>query len=601
MNMQVFPSCVIGVAMAAMPLAPAALASSSAVSSARLTAVSIPATESRDAVPVRFAPAGQDLRATISEDLTRLLATTAPTESVPVLLFLRERVDLTAYSGRRDESTKLIRELQAIAASTQPPILARLRAIGVKGDLRSFWITNAISFEATSVVIREISQWPDVVDLDFDAPGAAPDVDVAGEGDPLLVAPTWSIEKIRADEVWSTFGLTGAGIVLGSMDTGFAPSHPALAGKWRGGSNSWRDLVNGLPDPYDDHGHGTHTIGTLVGGDGDGPLTFDIGVAFGARFIAVKVLDENNAFSSSSIVIAGAQWILDPDGDPETADFPHVVNNSWYFFSPTFTGYYNTVAAWRAAGIVPVFCIGNEGPGAQTTRAPAHYNNCIGVGGTDASDSNYDFTSWGPSPSGTSYPADRRKPELSAPGELVLSSVPSGGYQSWSGTSMAAPHVAGTIALMLEANPILAYGGLLALLEETAVDLGDPDYDYIFGYGRIDAYEAVVRTVASAPSTASLPAAPRLEAWPNPFSSGVSLRLPGLEGIHSVLEVLDPAGRRLRTVSSPTDGLWFWDGLDQAGRRVTPGVYFVRVSPGTASATVRQHGIDATRVVRVRE
>lgn len=534
--------------------------------------------------------------ATISADLSRVLAETGLAESVPVLLFLRETVDLSDYSGHRDDSPRLIRDLQSIAAATQPRVLERLRAIGVSGEVQSFWITNAISFRATPGMIHAISEWTDVGSLDIDAPGAAPQVELAPEGDPSLTAPTWSIDKIRADEVWSTFGLIGTGIVFGSMDTGVSANHPALVGKWRGGANSWLDLVNGLPDPYDDHGHGTHTIGTLVGGDGDGPLTLDIGVAFGARFIAVKVLDEFNSFSSSSIVIAGAQWILDPDGDPETIDSPHVVNNSWYFFSATFTGYYSTVAAWRAAGIIPVFCIGNEGPGAQTTRSPAHYNNCIGVGGTDSMDSYYDFTSRGPSPSGASFPADRRKPDLSAPGESVLSSIPGGGYQSWSGTSMATPHVAGTIGLMLEANPSMTYDDLLSALKETAVDVGDPDYDYIFGYGRIDAYEAL-RRVTDVPPSASLPVSVRIEAWPNPFGNGVNLRLPARAGSFTAIEVLDPAGRRLRTVSNSIESSWYWDGLDQAGRSVAPGVYFVRVRPETSVRTQ----VAGVRVVRVLE
>jgi subtilisin family serine protease len=144
---------------------------------------------------------------------------------------------------------------------------------------------------------------------------------------------------VRADQVWSTYGLDGTGIVVGSMDTGFDPLHPALQGKWRGGANSWRDIVNGSPTPYDDNGHGTHTIGTMVGGDGPGPFTFDVGLAYNARFIAVKVLDAGNAFSSASTVIGGAQWILDPDANPATDDFPDVVNNSWLFNDPTFDGF----------------------------------------------------------------------------------------------------------------------------------------------------------------------------------------------------------------------------------------------------------------------
>src|SRR5262249_10502120 len=154
-------------------------------------------------------------------------------------------------------------------------------------------------------LLDELAALPGVDHVDFDEPvtmgEAVPD-------EAALLNPGWNVTKVHAPDVWSGPGYDGTGVLIGSMDTGFDPSHPALAGKWRGGTNSWIDIINGLPSPYDDHGHGTHTIGTMVGGDGAGPFASDIGVAYGAHFISAKVLDATNSFSSSSIVEAGAQW-----------------------------------------------------------------------------------------------------------------------------------------------------------------------------------------------------------------------------------------------------------------------------------------------------
>jgi hypothetical protein len=183
--------------------------------------------------------------------------------------------------------------------------------------------------------------------------------------------------------------------------------------------------------------------------------------------------------------------MMDPDGNPGTNDFPAAINNSWLFFSRGYTGFYSAVDAWRSIGIIPVFCAANFGPGPGTTRSPADYNNCISVGGTNSADGKYTNTSEGPSPAGPDFPADQRKPDFSAPGELVISSVPGGGFGSWSGTSMATPHITGTVALMLEANSSLTYDQIYAILKKATVDLGPSGYDSVFGYGRINTLKSV--------------------------------------------------------------------------------------------------------------
>ena len=148
--------------------------------------------------------------------------------------------------------------------------------------------------------------------------------------------------------------------------------HPDLAGK----VVAWRDFVNGRPTPYDDEGHGTHTIGTMVGGAAGGA---PIGVAPGARVVVAKALDHNGAATISTL-LAAAQWITDPDGIPSTADFPTVVNASWGTpAGPADDALLPLIRRWRELGIVPVFAAGNTGP-RGSVGLPAAYPETFAVG-----------------------------------------------------------------------------------------------------------------------------------------------------------------------------------------------------------------------------
>ncbi len=529
-----------------------------------------------------LAPGVSGWAVTLSPDLEQRIARLRVDETVPVILTLQDRVDLGAFRGGRAGARHLIAALRNKASQAQAPVLALLRDRGRLEGSRSFWINNSIALRVTEPLLRELAEHQAIERIDFDEP-----VFFAEEsGLDAVQSAEWGLTMIRADLVWSTYGFDGTGIVVGSMDTGFDPTHPALVGKWRGGTNSWTDIINGQPNPYDDHGHGSHTIGTMVGGDGAGPSADDIGVAYNARFISAKVLDQFNSFSSASIVISGAQWMLDPDGNALTDDFPEVINNSWLFFTATYTGFHSTVAAWRSAGIIPVFCIGNNGPGASTTRPPGNYNNTIGVGAVDASDVIASFSSRGPSPAGAAFPADQRKPELSAPGDLVRSSVPGGTYQSWSGTSMASPHVAGTVALMLQGNPALIYDDIRTKLIDSAADLGAVGYDHNYGYGRIDAFDAVTDAVTDVPTLPGA-AGPRLFLAPNPFRDQVRLTFSG--GTEAArIEIFDLQGRRIWSASpgSPTGAL-IWNGRDASGGVIPPGIFLVRFSDA-GNATTRR-------------
>ncbi len=534
------------------------------------------------ALPCGASPAAS--AAVLTPDLAARAAALAPGGEIPVLIRFSERVDPAAFRHGRAGAPGLIRALRATAAHAQASALALLRSRGRAERARTLWIDDAIAVRATPALLEDLARLPGVERIEVDEPVRFAG-DVPSPADALT--SSWNLATIGVPAVWSTYGYDGTGVVIGSMDTGVDTSHAAIGAKWRGGANSWFDAVNGQPAPYDDHGHGTHTIGTLVGGDGPGPFPTDIGVAYGARFIAAKVLDLDNSFSTASTVIAGAQWMLDPDGNPDTDDFPQIVSNSWYFSSQTYTGFHATVDAWRAAGIIPVFCIGNYGPGAGTTRPPGNYDNVIGVGATDAADAIASFSSRGPSPSGGAFPHDHRKPDLCAPGVAVLSSVPGGSYQSWNGTSMATPHVAGTIALLLQAHPGLDYGTVRGLLLSTAVDLGAAGYDDDYGYGRLDAFAAVTAGGVGVAAPARPPGV-ELSARPNPSSGAMSFQWAAPAAGPVALGVFDVQGRRVARAAADAGATSLrWDGCDDSGATAPPGLYFVRCSDGRTTRTAR--------------
>jgi bacillopeptidase F len=308
----------------------------------------------------------------------------------------------------------------------------------------------------------------------------------------------WNIIQINADDVWTQHGITGTGVLVASIDSGVQYNHPALVNQYAGNTGSgfdhsfhWYDATTAgaAGTPYDDNGHGTHTMGTIAGGDGPGPFADDIGVAPGANWISVK------AFSAAGTGLTGDihaafEWILAPcpagvqPGNPgcDPAKAPAVVNNSWGNDNGAYTEFLADVQALRAAGIWPEFSAGNNGSGAGTIGSPGSFAESFATGATDSNDLIASFSSRGPSPL-----TNEIKPDVVAPGVGVRSSVPGGGYNSFNGTSMASPHSTGLAALMLSAAPNLDLDAIENIMRDTAVDLGPPGPDMDYGYGRIDA------------------------------------------------------------------------------------------------------------------
>ncbi len=428
---------------------------------------------------------------TISDALQRKLSLLRKGETISVIVQCSQRSNLKQYKQGRTSAPEMITSLKNISEQNHAKLKSILINQGYKGEMISFWINNTFVLDVTQSLADTIATLPYVANIFENERVVSEDSSLRNGSSfsPTSFNAGWNIKKIKADSVWQIYGINGNSILIGSMDTGVDTTHPSIAPKWRNGDYGWYDAISGNPYPYDDDGHGTHTTGTLIGGDGPGPDTNDIGVAYGATFISAKML--TSGFASIAQVTGAAQWMLDPDGNSATNDFPQVINNSWFSNTRGSTWFVDAATAWRTAGIIPVFCAANFGPSTSSTRSPGDYANCISVGATNVDDNRYGATSVGPSPVGTSFPSDRRKPDISAPGQDVRSCARGGGFAISSGTSMATPHVTGTIALMLQANPNLTYDEVFYILQKTSVDLGDSAYDYVFGYGRIDALNAV--------------------------------------------------------------------------------------------------------------
>ena len=325
-------------------------------------------------------------------------------------------------------------------------------------------------------------------------------------GAPASSAPTeLNIELVNAPAMWS-LGFTGQGVVVANLDSGVDVTHPDLAARWRGGSNSWFDPYGQHPTtPTDLSGHGTATMGVMVGGDAGGS---SIGMAPGATWIAAKIFNDSGTATATAIHSA-LQWVLDPDGNPATADAPQVVNNSWAYGTPGCNlEFQPDLQALRAAEIVPVFAAGNYGPGSSTSVSPANYPEALAVGATSNADVVYSVSGRGPSACGE---ASSIYPEVVAPGVNIHTADLYGMYQTASGTSLAAPQVAGALALLLSAHQGLTASAQASALTGSGRDLGTAGPDNSYGYGRLDVLAAQDWLVANPPPI------------PAPTTSGVSL------------------------------------------------------------------------------
>lgn len=451
-----------------------------------------------------------------------------------VLVYLKEQADLAPARSIRSKEGKgrfVFAELTAVAERTQGDLLKSLAGEpGIR--VQPFHIVNAVLVEGASPeLVKRLAARPDVARISADA---STPIDLGRltpeEEDEVQAAEATraigdNITATGADRVWTELGVRGEGIVVAGQDTGYAWAHPALKASYRGWDGSaadhrysWHDSIHGgasnpcgfdAPAPCDDQGHGTHTMGTIVGDDGG---ENKIGMAPAAKWIGCRNMNKGSGKPSTYLecfefFLAPYPQGTDPraEGRPELA--PHVMNNSWGCDGSEGcrgSEFVQALGNLQAAGVFVVASAGNSGAGCGTINAqPASLSDAtLSVGAHNHRNGKIaSFSSRGPS----SFDG-KIGPDVTAPGVSIRSSVKSGGYDGamWSGTSMAGPHVVGQIALLWSAVPALKgnFSETVRVVTQSAKPTtstqscgGTPGTaipNNTFGWGTIDAYASVL-------------------------------------------------------------------------------------------------------------
>jgi bacillopeptidase F len=410
-------------------------------------------------------------------------------------LFLPNAILVTTASGRHQAVADALAGVASVKAVTEN------RTWSVQGaeDRVTTGAAGAAAGAALLAYARGFIDGPAFLD-----PAAVQRRIVAGV-EPDAPGPEWGVAKVRAPEAWRQ-GIDGSGVTIGIVDTGLDAEHPAIRPHYRGtaadGTIShdyhWYDPFQGRAVAYDDGGHGTHVAGSAAGGS----ETRAIGVAPGAKLIAAKAIN-GRGYNTTDATLKALQFMLAPtrtDGsDPNPAMGADVVNNSWGNADQADDTFVDTFAALKAAGIDVVSAAGNSGPREGTVSPPGSYPGYLSVAATTDRDAVASFSSRGPSRFAR---PDEMTPNVAAPGAGIVSAAPGGRYQRMSGTSMAAPHVAGAVALLRQAAPQATHEQLVEALTRTAVDIDRPGPDNASGFGRIDvpaAIDHIRQSVASDP------------------------------------------------------------------------------------------------------
>jgi len=415
----------------------------------------------------------------------------------------------TPYQAELRKKSAVVSTLRNTALESQGGVkkyLDKQKQGGYVKKVKSFYIVNSMAVIATKEVMEKVASFGEVekvaanekVQLIQPVPKTKTSTQIKRTADPSSIE--WNIDRVQAPKAWN-MGINGTGVVVANIDTGVQEDHPALANKYRGynpadpshpdNTFNWFDAVAGQPAPYDDQGHGTHTMGTMVGSEPNGAN--QIGVAPGAKWIAVKAFSPDGA--DNETLLSAGEWILAPkdaEGNPHPEMAPDVVNNSWGGGPDLNEWYRPMVQAWKAADIFPEFSAGNSGdvgvPGSIAN--PGNYPESFATAATDNNNHLAFFSSRGPSP------YSEMKPDISAPGVNIRSSWPGGNYKSEDGTSMAGPQVSAIVALVKQANPSLTVDQIAQILKDTAQPITDNEYTKApnngYGYGLVNAYRAVL-------------------------------------------------------------------------------------------------------------
>lgn len=537
-------------------------------------------------------------------------------KTLPFVLFLNQQADISGAQrifGKEAKGQFVYEQLTRFAQSSQTELLAKLDALQLPHQ--SFWLINAIKSEGTLADIQSLSTSKTVRFVAFDAPIKKATAEMPFEAENYIPnANAWGIDKIKAPDAWAA-GATGQNVVVAGQDTGYRWEHEALKAKYRGWNGTtashdynWHDAIReeftenspganpcglNVSAPCDDDGHGTHTMGTMVGST---PAE-GIGVAPDAKWIACRNMDSGNGRLTSYMECF--QWFLAPtkiDGTgADVSKAPHVINNSWYCDVTEGCNTSNVapmetlIQNLQAAGIVVVVSAGNKGSACSTVAdPPAYFASSYSIGNTDSTDKIASSSSRGPS----TY-TNGLKPNVSAPGSNIRSSYYSSNnaYTNLTGTSMAGPHVAGLVALIISANPEILQKPnpvqtIQTIINETADVPSSPTNqecggipattfpNNVYGYGRINAHAAVLRAKSLAlptlEDTFELTEAPYiLESRYKSFS----LRVKNTQTV--VVNVYDALGRRVKQLENSNMLANTANLIEFSGLQLAKGVYFV--------------------------
>ncbi|MCW1928131.1 S8 family peptidase [Bhargavaea beijingensis] len=417
-----------------------------------------------------------------------------------------QKADLSSRQTKLAARSAVVSELKATAQSSQAEVkqyLVQLEKSGKAENIRPYHIVNGMAVTSTKEVAEKIAGFSEVEKIlpDEQRQLSVTKTPEAKSPKSKVANVEWNVERVKAPEAWN-LGIDGTGTVVASIDTGVQWDHPALKEKYRGYNAAsgdvnhdfnWFDATAGNTTPYDDQGHGTHVTGTMVGAEPNG--SNQVGVAPGAKWIAVKAFTA--AGGTDSDLLAAAQWILAPtdsEGNARVDMAPDVVNNSWGGGPGLDEWYREVVQNWRAAQIFPEFSAGNTtlfnpgGPG--SVAAPANYPESFATGATDINNKVAGFSLRGPSP------YDEIKPDITAPGVNIRSTVPGNGYEGgWNGTSMSGPAVSAVAAMLRQVDADITVDDMEQILIDTAVPLTDSQYptvpNHAYGHGLVDAMAAV--------------------------------------------------------------------------------------------------------------
>lgn len=436
-----------------------------------------------------------------------------------LFVILKDQADLSQVAGISNPVERRAAVYQALvehASASQQGLRGSLERFGI--EVKPYYLVNALEVDGGPLVRLWLSTRPEV-DRVLDSPYLRPlpeeipsSSGTISEPDPRM----WNLQMIQAPRVWRTFDVRGAGVVIGQADSGVQGDHPELRDSYLGSEGdhdyTWYDPWFGSESPQDFGGHGTHTLGSILGNN--------VGVAPDAQWIGCVNLARN--LGNPAYYLDCWQFLLAPfpqNGDPFTDGDPargaNIINNSWS--CPELEGcdagvYLPAVQALRQAGVFVVVSAGNNGNNGcgSVDSPPAIYDEVYSVGAVDPGGDIAPFSSLGPV---TVDGSQRVKPDILAPGAGVLSAFPGSSYEILSGTSMAGPHLAGVVALMWSANP-----DLIGQVEETEAILNQTARPYLgepvtcsegdslprngVGYGVVDAYAAVQAALDAAGESA---------------------------------------------------------------------------------------------------